>query len=258
MSCHWRIGLTGRNQGRLWPLVEKGADWHNSHGQKISKQVTESLACGSLGTARIVRPTNRSSILHGKLIRSMTNARRSKAYPSLVWAGDRPDWTGDVSITLHHTGMELGAGENSQDRARTEWISMKAIWRGKVIAESEETREAGGYTYFPREAVRMELLRKARQDGERPRLPARRSILRRGRGRQAELARGVVLRGAQARHERRRSLDRLLAGRCARVSRRPTAPASVSEKLELGAFSPSAGRANYPTPLIALRNRNPA
>ena len=39
--------------------------------------------------------------------------------------------------------------------------AMKAMWQGKVIAESEETREVGGYTYFPREAVRMELLRKA-------------------------------------------------------------------------------------------------
>jgi uncharacterized protein (DUF427 family) len=38
---------------------------------------------------------------------------------------------------------------------------MKAIWQGRVIAESGETREAGGYVYFPREAVRMELLRKA-------------------------------------------------------------------------------------------------
>ena len=38
---------------------------------------------------------------------------------------------------------------------------MKAVWQGRVIAESEGTREAGGYRYFPREAVRMELLRKA-------------------------------------------------------------------------------------------------
>ena len=38
---------------------------------------------------------------------------------------------------------------------------MKAVWQGRVIAEGGETREAGGYTYFPREAVRMELLRKA-------------------------------------------------------------------------------------------------
>ena len=35
---------------------------------------------------------------------------------------------------------------------------MKAIWRGQVIAQSEQTREVGGYTYFPREAVRMDLL----------------------------------------------------------------------------------------------------
>ncbi len=35
---------------------------------------------------------------------------------------------------------------------------MKAIWRGRVIAESDRTLEVGGYTYFPREAVRMDLL----------------------------------------------------------------------------------------------------
>jgi uncharacterized protein (DUF427 family) len=38
---------------------------------------------------------------------------------------------------------------------------MKAIWQGQVIAESEQTRKVGGYTYFPREAVRMGLLHAA-------------------------------------------------------------------------------------------------
>jgi uncharacterized protein (DUF427 family) len=38
---------------------------------------------------------------------------------------------------------------------------MKAIWRGRVIAESDRTLEVGGYAYFPREAVRMDLLRAA-------------------------------------------------------------------------------------------------
>ena len=38
---------------------------------------------------------------------------------------------------------------------------MKAIWRGQMIAESDRTLEVGGYHYFPREAVRMELLRLA-------------------------------------------------------------------------------------------------
>jgi uncharacterized protein (DUF427 family) len=36
---------------------------------------------------------------------------------------------------------------------------MQAIWRGRVIAESDKTLEVGGYRYFPREAVRMHLLR---------------------------------------------------------------------------------------------------
>jgi uncharacterized protein (DUF427 family) len=35
---------------------------------------------------------------------------------------------------------------------------MKAVWRGQVIAESDRIREVGGYVYFPRAAVRMDLL----------------------------------------------------------------------------------------------------
>lgn len=36
---------------------------------------------------------------------------------------------------------------------------MQAIWRGEVIADSDRTLEVGGYRYFPRDAVRMELLK---------------------------------------------------------------------------------------------------
>jgi uncharacterized protein (DUF427 family) len=35
---------------------------------------------------------------------------------------------------------------------------MQAIWHGKVIADSDRTREVGSYRYFPRDSVRMELL----------------------------------------------------------------------------------------------------
>ncbi len=38
---------------------------------------------------------------------------------------------------------------------------MKATWRGQAIAESDRTLEVGGYRYFPRETVRMDLLRLA-------------------------------------------------------------------------------------------------
>jgi len=38
---------------------------------------------------------------------------------------------------------------------------MKAVWRGKVIAESDRTLEMHGYRYFPREEVRMDLLKRA-------------------------------------------------------------------------------------------------
>lgn len=37
---------------------------------------------------------------------------------------------------------------------------MKAVWRGQVIAQSDRTVEVGGYRYFPRDTVRMELLRR--------------------------------------------------------------------------------------------------
>lgn len=35
---------------------------------------------------------------------------------------------------------------------------MKALWHGQVIAESDRTLDVGGYRYFPRETVRMDLL----------------------------------------------------------------------------------------------------
>ena len=38
---------------------------------------------------------------------------------------------------------------------------MRAEWNGAVLGESDCTIEVGGYHYFPREAVRMELLRPA-------------------------------------------------------------------------------------------------
>jgi uncharacterized protein (DUF427 family) len=37
---------------------------------------------------------------------------------------------------------------------------MKAIWHDQVIAESDRTLEVHGYRYFPRDAVRMDLLQK--------------------------------------------------------------------------------------------------
>jgi uncharacterized protein (DUF427 family) len=37
---------------------------------------------------------------------------------------------------------------------------MKAILKGRIVAESDDIVEAGGYHYFPREAVRTELLAK--------------------------------------------------------------------------------------------------
>jgi len=35
---------------------------------------------------------------------------------------------------------------------------MKALWHGRIIAQSDDTKEVGGYRYFPRDCVRMDLL----------------------------------------------------------------------------------------------------
>jgi uncharacterized protein (DUF427 family) len=35
---------------------------------------------------------------------------------------------------------------------------MRALWHGQVIADSRDTIEVDGYHYFPRAAVRMDLL----------------------------------------------------------------------------------------------------
>ncbi|MBU8876271.1 DUF427 domain-containing protein [Reyranella sp. MMS21-HV4-11] len=42
---------------------------------------------------------------------------------------------------------------------------MKAIWCGKVIADSDHTLEVDGYRYFPRDAVRMDLLKSSPKTG---------------------------------------------------------------------------------------------
>lgn len=42
---------------------------------------------------------------------------------------------------------------------------MKASLHGEMIAESDKVREAGGYTYFPRDAVKMNLLTKSPRVG---------------------------------------------------------------------------------------------
>jgi uncharacterized protein (DUF427 family) len=36
---------------------------------------------------------------------------------------------------------------------------MRAKWQDQAVAESETVRRVGGYVYFPREAVRMDLLK---------------------------------------------------------------------------------------------------
>lgn len=38
---------------------------------------------------------------------------------------------------------------------------MQAILAGRILAESDDVVESGGYQYFPRSAVRMELLQAA-------------------------------------------------------------------------------------------------
>jgi uncharacterized protein (DUF427 family) len=44
---------------------------------------------------------------------------------------------------------------------------MRAEWNGVVLGESDSTIEVGGYHYFPRDAVRMDLLRPAsRTEGD--------------------------------------------------------------------------------------------
>lgn len=38
-------------------------------------------------------------------------------------------------------------------------MTHNALWHGKVIATSDRTQQVDGYVYFPRDSVRMDLLR---------------------------------------------------------------------------------------------------
>ena len=40
-------------------------------------------------------------------------------------------------------------------------MARTATWHGRTLAESERTLEVDGYVYFPRESVRMDMLRVA-------------------------------------------------------------------------------------------------
>ena len=49
---------------------------------------------------------------------------------------------------------------------------MKAIVDGRIVADSDDLIERGGYHYFPPAAVRREWLEKDAEDGARPRMSA--------------------------------------------------------------------------------------
>ena len=94
---------------------------------------------------------------------------------------------------------------------------MKAVWRGRVIAESDRTLEVGGYTYFPRATVRMDLLHavpKTEGDLACPHGVQFYDVTER---RPAQRAGGLVLRSATPLDAAGRSLDRL-SGRTWRSS----------------------------------------
>jgi uncharacterized protein (DUF427 family) len=42
---------------------------------------------------------------------------------------------------------------------------MKATWNEQLIAESEQTIEVDGYVYFPRDTVRMDIMKQAEKSG---------------------------------------------------------------------------------------------
>jgi uncharacterized protein (DUF427 family) len=64
-----------------------------------------------------------------------------------------------VEASAGHARKPVGSCE--PEGTSREDATMKAIWRGRVIAESERTLEVDGYRYFPRDSVRMELLQAA-------------------------------------------------------------------------------------------------
>ncbi len=95
---------------------------------------------------------------------------------------------------------------------------MKAVWQGKVIAESDRTLEVGGYRYFPRDAVRMDLLKLTPKTGSDLECPHGVQFYDVVEGETRSPRRRLVLRGAAGEDEAGRSLDRLLGRRQRRLT----------------------------------------
>jgi len=66
--------------------------------------------------------------------------------------------TGRAGVLAGELDVPNKTGDPHATRPTQGISSMQAIWHGQIIAESDQTREVGGYTYFPRHAVRMDLL----------------------------------------------------------------------------------------------------
>ena len=92
---------------------------------------------------------------------------------------------------------------------------MKATLNGKVIAESDDIVENGGYVYFPPSAVRMDWLVKVPKTAKDLECPHVRPVLRRGDRRCAPCAQRLGLRGAAPVQDR----DRRTASASGRTSR---------------------------------------
>ncbi len=135
----------------LWPNAGESRRGIDCHPTRVPQCI--SVPPG-YATERPIRATIQPAVAEGPLLMSegVVEKIRKTAAPGCVRSCTLR--TADDRERSEAKIVEPAIAGESRWRI----VTMKAIWRGQVIAESERTLEVDGHRYFPRETVRMDLL----------------------------------------------------------------------------------------------------
>ena len=177
-------------------------------GRSPARASRVTLATTARGRFRSARaPTCRPRAIAAR--RRLTTARRCATPPPTLHGRRLP---GERCAWSLPSGRATPPGRETPRRDATVGRSVKAIWNGAVLAESNSTEVVEGNQYFPPDSIKREYFKDSATTQRLP-VEGHRVVLHRRRQRQAECRRRVVLSDAERRGEKHRGLRRVLEGR---------------------------------------------